>query len=456
MKNRTAKGLTISQRPNGSWRAQIRKVGYPAASKDFLSYDEADAWGIGKLEELRATGTLADRRVSQRTTFAEAIDTYIAEVTSKRPAETSRDPETKRLLRSKREEKALVSHAVAYLTPEMLEKWVQRRLKQTPSRGAEGGRGRFKPEIVPEGRLRKDGSPRKNAAAPKAPEKPSKTISPSTVRRELTLLKRVLDFAVKRYKLAANPMMSVARPAANDYRDVRLSNDDLSRLLTECRESRNPWLAPMVELAIEIGPRRGSLLKLRWEDVRFAKTTVVLREVKNSDKPDEVRNIEIGLSPRAVEILQALPRTLDGRVFPTTASAISGVFKRARARAGLEHFRFHDTRHEFASTLAEDGWDILLLMAQGGWRDPKSVVRYVNANGESGSETRRSGSTVRAWRLTGAVRSVRIGRTIPAGVQERLLSELCRKHGVSEASVYKWKAKYGGVDVSKARRLRAL
>ena len=34
--------------------------------------------------------------------------------------------------------------------------------------------------------------------------------------------------------------------------------------------------------------------------------------------------------------------------------------------------------------------------------------------------------------------------------------ELCRKHGVSNASIYKWKAKYGGMDVSEAKRLKAL
>jgi putative transposase len=36
------------------------------------------------------------------------------------------------------------------------------------------------------------------------------------------------------------------------------------------------------------------------------------------------------------------------------------------------------------------------------------------------------------------------------------VADLCRKHGVSNASVYKWKAKYGGMDVSEARRLKAL
>ena len=53
---------------------------------------------------------------------------------------------------------------------------------------------------------------------------------------------------------------------------------------------------------------------------------------------------------------------------------------------------------------------------------------------------------------------MRHGRAIgssamPNGIS---VSDLCRKHGVSDASIYKWKAKYGGMDVSEAKRLRAL
>ncbi len=35
-------------------------------------------------------------------------------------------------------------------------------------------------------------------------------------------------------------------------------------------------------------------------------------------------------------------------------------------------------------------------------------------------------------------------------------AEVCRKHGVSTATFYKWKAKFGGMDVSDAKRLKAL
>jgi putative transposase len=35
-------------------------------------------------------------------------------------------------------------------------------------------------------------------------------------------------------------------------------------------------------------------------------------------------------------------------------------------------------------------------------------------------------------------------------------AEVCRRHGVSSATFYKWKAKFGGMDVSEAKRLKAL
>ena len=48
---------------------------------------------------------------------------------------------------------------------------------------------------------------------------------------------------------------------------------------------------------------------------------------------------------------------------------------------------------------------------------------------------------------------IAILREQEAGVS---VTELCRKHGVSSPTFYKWKAKYGGLDVSEARRLKAL
>jgi putative transposase len=36
------------------------------------------------------------------------------------------------------------------------------------------------------------------------------------------------------------------------------------------------------------------------------------------------------------------------------------------------------------------------------------------------------------------------------------VADLARKHGISEATLYNWKAKYGGLDVSEAKRLKSL
>ena len=44
-------------------------------------------------------------------------------------------------------------------------------------------------------------------------------------------------------------------------------------------------------------------------------------------------------------------------------------------------------------------------------------------------------------------------RTVEAGMP---VKELCRKHGFSEASYYLWKNKFGGMEVSDAKRLKAL
>jgi putative transposase len=48
---------------------------------------------------------------------------------------------------------------------------------------------------------------------------------------------------------------------------------------------------------------------------------------------------------------------------------------------------------------------------------------------------------------------IRILRQVEAGQQ---VKDVCREHGVSEATYYRWKSKFGGMDVSEARRLKEL
>jgi putative transposase len=68
------------------------------------------------------------------------------------------------------------------------------------------------------------------------------------------------------------------------------------------------------------------------------------------------------------------------------------------------------------------------------------------------SDHREGGRTMKRNRFT-EEQIIEILREQEAGA---LVADLCRKHGMSSASFYGWKAKYGGMEVSEAKRLRAL
>lgn len=57
------------------------------------------------------------------------------------------------------------------------------------------------------------------------------------------------------------------------------------------------------------------------------------------------------------------------------------------------------------------------------------------------------------WKRFSEERIIAIMREHEAGVAT---ADLCRKHGMSSASLYTWKAKFGGMDVSDAQKLRRL
>lgn len=332
---------SFTKRGDGQWQAKIRRMGWPAKSGTFKTKKLAEAWAH-KIESEMASGHFVDRTPSQRTTLRDLIETYLREVTDRRPGETSRYAERKRLERFMREEKELCAHAVANLSPEQFEVYRDKRLATTNKSG--------------------------------------KPIAAGTVKRELSTLKRVIDHRKRRLGLIVNPVNAedVTRPVVNDERDVRLTPEEKQRLLEACSEARNPWLRPFVELGFETGGRRGSLLNLKWNDVDLKARKLVFRGVKNSRSPDKIIDHTVPLSPCAIEVFNALPRSIDERVFPMSQNAFKLAFRRARKRADLMHFRFHDTRHERVSSLFEAGWSDMAVMEISGHKDPKSLKRYAN------------------------------------------------------------------------------
>ena len=114
-----------------------------------------------------------------------------------------------------------------------------------------------------------------------SPRNGREKIAAGTVKRELTLLKRVIDYKKRELSIQINPVNTadVARPAVNDERDVRLNDAQIRRLLEECYAARNKFLGPFVELALETGSRRSNLLRLKWDDLDLGKRTIILRAI---------------------------------------------------------------------------------------------------------------------------------------------------------------------------------
>lgn len=109
------------------------------------------------------------------------------------------------------------------------------------------------------------------------------TVKPATVRRELALIRHVLEVAIRDwgYPILQNPLQHLRLPAAGPSRDRRLEVSEMSRLLVARDQSRNPHLTPIARLALETGMRQGELLRMQWKDINLQRNTVHLPITKN-------------------------------------------------------------------------------------------------------------------------------------------------------------------------------
>jgi integrase len=89
----------------------------------------------------------------------------------------------------------------------------------------------------------------------------------------------------------------------------------------------------------------------------------------------------VPLNTRCMAVLGSIKshRTTHGPVFPgVTRDAVKLAFKRARARAGLVDFRFHDTRHEATSRLFERGLNSVEVATITGHKTQAMLARYTH------------------------------------------------------------------------------
>lgn len=323
---------TIHQRGK-YWEVQIRRKGWPKVSRRFESKIDARDWA-SIIESEMARGVFVDRTEAERNTLGDLLSRYLSEVSNHKKGAQSERYRITSLLRD-----PIAQYRVAGLSGKVLAEWRDRRLKE---------------------------------------------VSGSTTNRDLNLISHVINVARKEWGIhVENPVSMIRRPPENKGRNRRLSPGEEERLLAELESStrsaqgrfeeggsRNPWMYPLVVLALETAMRRSELLSLRWVDVFLPDRFVRLHDTKNGDARD------VPLSTRAYTVLSNLPRHISGKVFPITADAVKKAYERAVVRAGLEDLHFHDLRHEATSRIAEKLENVLELSAVTGHKSLSMLKRY--------------------------------------------------------------------------------
>lgn len=218
-------------------------------------------------------------------------------------------------------------------------------------------------------------------------------VSGSTVNKEVMRLKHLLNRAVAWGYLKDSPARAVKRAKEAPGRVRYLTPEEREKLLNgaditvkakdgrtwTARQAPSPTLHLYILAALQTGARRGELLNLRWADVDMKARRLTFRVTKNGD----ARTVPMTDTLR--ETLQALPRPLapEVHVFPERdPQVLTRSFARLVERLGLKNLRFHDLRHDAASTLTMAGVPQRTVMAILGHRDPRMTMRYQHVSPE--------------------------------------------------------------------------
>ena len=203
-------------------------------------------------------------------------------------------------------------------------------------------------------------------------------VSSATVNRELACLKTMFSKAVEWGRTEKNPAAKVKKFRENPGRERILSPEE-ARSLIECA---GPGIRPVLIVALNTGMRRGEILSLKWADVDFGKSFILISDSKSG------RSRKVPMNAFVYETLQKLPRTSAEHVFfnPETKSHIKGIrtaFKAACRRAEIKGVRLHDLRHTAASKMIEAGADLVTVSKILGHASIQMTMRYAHPTPEN-------------------------------------------------------------------------
>jgi integrase len=198
--------------------------------------------------------------------------------------------------------------------------------------------------------------------------------APATVVRHLAILSNLFGIARREWAIdVANPVLLVKKPTIRNARTRRLAPGELEKITSATGSIE---LQTLLQLAVETCMRRSELVQLRWAEIDFRRRIAELRDTKNGQPRC------VPMSSRAVELLQGLPRRIDGKVFGLAPDSVTQAFTRACKRAGVIGLRWHDLRREGISRLFEKGWAIPEVACVSGHRTWSQLARYTAINPE--------------------------------------------------------------------------
>ena len=202
-------------------------------------------------------------------------------------------------------------------------------------------------------------------------------VGESSVLREMKLLNSIFEQCKsKEWKLLVqNPCDGVARPKESAHRTRTISNIETRKILKAlgfpaCTLPRHA-VAHAFLLALQTGMRQGELAAVTWANVK--PNYIHVPDSKNGTARD------VPLSRMAKAIVERMRGYNTTKLFGISAGSIDTHFRNARDRAGLDGFKFHDTRHTAATLIGRSGkLQLLELCKMFGWGDPKMAMIYFN------------------------------------------------------------------------------
>ncbi|MDA8361487.1 MAG: site-specific integrase [Gammaproteobacteria bacterium] len=316
------------------WQARVRKKGYDPVSATFDTRADAQAWAADT-ESRMARRVFVSSREAEATTLKEALERYERDVTPRKKP-TTRRAEASRI-------RALAN-----------------------------------PDLTPMA-ARSLASIRSADIASHMRECELAGLSGNSVRLDLALLSHLFNTARAGWGMESltNPVSLVKgqRPKLAKGRDRRLVGDEEVRLL-EAAKAYGGEIGPIITWAIETTMRRGEIAAMRWEHLDRKARTLLIPETKTNTPR------KVPLSAKAMAVLDALPRQIDGRIWGMRPDSITQAFERVCEAAKIEGLTFHDLRHEATSRLFEKGLNPMRVAAITGHKTLQMLKRYTHLRAE--------------------------------------------------------------------------